>query len=410
VQTPMLIPHLDTLSGDPWCGDVVAPDEITEVCLSRFPPEVHLKSGRIGFVTKASEPSLAQFALRHGVPAVVRTDVWSCLLEPFLDTEMSSSHAARIATQLRSSGFSPKEVHAIRRFVGPAMLALTAETWEWMHYGLMDLIRCFDTARCSAAFDRALPGHAQYLPSDPSIEAFRSWADAIGRRGALQREVRLPPVEEGPTDDDLDREWPADGHNGPATTELAELQQSLLDAWRSPGRRYHGVTHLHSLLSTLSYPRDVTLQLAAWFHDAVYDTQVHDNEEASAQWLERTSDLWTRAELATPEQVADAARLVRLTAQPLQLIASSDPLGRRFWDADFGIFGTAPSVYDAYVTDVRAEWPHVPDALFHAGRQQFLRTLSDAVEARGFFFYTPRDPFHEAMARHNLARELDQGS
>ena len=81
------------------------------------------------------------------------------------------------------------------------------------------------------------------------------------------------------------------------------------------------------------------VRLAAWFHDAVYDPQRMDNEEASALLAEAVLPGLD----VPPVRVAEVARLVRLTA-------SHDPIpgdrnGGLLIDADLGILACPPDVY-----------------------------------------------------------------
>ena len=116
-----------------------------------------------------------------------------------------------------------------------------------------------------------------------------------------------------------------------------------------------------------------TVALAAWFHDAVYDG-ADDDEERSARWAER----------ALPAAYADeVARLVRMTVDHRP--ADDDPAGAALSDADLGILAAPRERYDAYVAGVRADFAHVGDDDFRAGRAAVLRDLV----ARPHLFSTP---------------------
>ena len=104
---------------------------------------------------------------------------------------------------------------------------------------------------------------------------------------------------------DLPDRWPLPGH--------LDLRDELLAAWAEPGRRYHDRRHLAEVLDRLAELgcEEVTVLLAAWFHDAVH-VGAADDEERSAAWAER----------ALPADVGpEVARLVRHDRAP--------PTGRR---------------------------------------------------------------------------------
>ena len=63
--------------------------------------------------------------------------------------------------------------------------------------------------------------------------------------------------------------------------------EDLLARWSEPQRHYHTGEHLAVVLEIIeeyARPRPMpdAVRLAAWFHDAIYDPQRVDNEEASA--------------------------------------------------------------------------------------------------------------------------------
>lgn len=180
---------------------------------------------------------------------------------------------------------------------------------------------------------------------------------------------------------------------------VAEAGRDLLTRWGEPHRRYHDVTHLATILSTLDEldaPPEV--RLAGWYHDAVYDPRAADNEERSARLA---VDALTRLGTA-PERVAEVARLVRLTAghDP----APGDVNGALLCDADLAVLAGPVEGYDRYAAAIRDEYRHVPDAAFRAGRAAVLRHLLDLPS----LYRTPglRERW-EAPARANLGRELE---
>ena len=182
--------------------------------------------------------------------------------------------------------------------------------------------------------------------------------------------------------------WPLADHQA--------LRDDLLEAWDRDG--YHDLRHLEEVLDRLDVLASagaafdpVTVGLAAWFHDAVYDGR-DDDEERSAQWAER----------ALPAPYADeVARLVRMTAEHRP--DADDVAGAALSDADLGILAAPRQRYDAYVAGVRADFAHVGDDDFRAGRAAVLRDLV----GRGQLFSTShaRELWEDA-ARGNLEREL----
>lgn len=182
--------------------------------------------------------------------------------------------------------------------------------------------------------------------------------------------------------------WPLPDHHA--------VRDALLAAWDRPG--YHDLRHLEEVLDRLDVlaaagvafdPTPVAL--AAWFHDAVYDG-APDDELRSARWAER----------ALPATYADeVARLVLMTVD--HRTGEDDPAGAALSDADLGILAAPRERYDAYVTGVRADFAHVADDDFRAGRAAVLRDLL----GRAYLFTTPQARgLWEDAARTNVEREL----
>ncbi len=173
----------------------------------------------------------------------------------------------------------------------------------------------------------------------------------------------------------------------------------LLRRWAEPHRRYHDVEHLAAVLSIvdeLAAPAEV--RLAAWYHDAVYDPRVADNEERSALLA---VDALTRLG-GQPPIVEEVARLVRLTATHDP--SDDDVNGRLLCDADLAVLARPWDGYQRYAAAVREEYRHVSDEDFRKGRAAVLRHLLGLP----VLYRTPR--LHErweAAARANLTRELD---
>lgn len=184
---------------------------------------------------------------------------------------------------------------------------------------------------------------------------------------------------------------------------IAEAELRARAAYSEPHRHYHDERHLDECLRQLDQVDDLSgreRQLLRWailWHDAIYDPRLTGNEERSAILAERELS-------ACGVEAADAAevaRLIRLTerhkADPI------DRLGALLISIDLAILGSDPDRYRRYVRDVRAEYMHVPDPMWRAGRSEVLQRLLRAeplYPEPGF-----RDRF-EAQARLNMDDEL----
>ena len=214
--------------------------------------------------------------------------------------------------------------------------------------------------------------------------------------------ARLPAVSE--VERELRARWAADVGAGSAADDAL---LSLLVRHAEPHRRYHTARHVAHVLRAvqrLAAPagldelRARTVHLAAWYHDAIYDPRAAagENERASAALARRALGA-----LGEPEAVvAEVERLVLLTAghEP----AVDDRAGQVLVDADLDVLSAEPAAYDAYRRGVRAEYAHVDDAGWRAGRAAFLRGMI----ARPRLYLLAVEPAREPRARANLAAEL----
>lgn len=201
-----------------------------------------------------------------------------------------------------------------------------------------------------------------------------------------------------PTHGDWTATWSGLGVRAPGDGLYAEL----IARYSAPERHYHSVRHLDECFARLAESRQLAehpheIELALWFHDAIYDVRGHDNEERSAAWAE---DVARRAGLAA--DVTGRVRGLIVATKHDALPDSND--GRLLVDIDLAILGAPVERFDEYERQVRQEYSWVPEPLFRNKRREIL----EAFLARPRLFNT--DYFRstlEAQARANLARSID---
>lgn len=199
-------------------------------------------------------------------------------------------------------------------------------------------------------------------------------------------------------------------HVGASKAAAAALD-ALVARYAEPHRAYHGVDHLDQIvagcLTLLGGPPGAavadhgTVVLAAFFHDAVYDPSSATNETDSAELAEQELErLGVRA-----ARRAEVARLVRATAPLAATVAGAgdDPAANVLLDADLAVLGADAAAYARYVEQIRAEYAHLDDASWRAGRCAVLRALL----ARPALYRTEVFREREQRARHNLGAELE---
>jgi predicted metal-dependent HD superfamily phosphohydrolase len=148
---------------------------------------------------------------------------------------------------------------------------------------------------------------------------------------------------------------------------------AVVAAWSEPHRRYHDLTHLAAVLGLVGALAEAAddpdaVRLAAWYHDVAYDPRRADNEQVSAA----RARVGLRG-LVSEERIDEVERLVLLTATHDP--ADDDANGAVLCDADLAVLAGPPDAYAGYASAVRAEYGHLSDAEFTAGRAAVLESL-----------------------------------
>jgi predicted metal-dependent HD superfamily phosphohydrolase len=181
----------------------------------------------------------------------------------------------------------------------------------------------------------------------------------------------------------------------------SELGENLITRYREPHRHYHTAKHLLDVLTMIDQLADdhdlFLVQLAAWYHDAIYVVPAGQlsNEEASARLALRELSLVGLEQ----EDLNQIARLVRLTETHLP--GPRDPEGELLCDADLSILASDPAQYADYVAAIRAEYAQAPEEQFLAGRLAVLSELADRE-----IFHTRKGRQLSDAARANVVAEI----
>lgn len=148
------------------------------------------------------------------------------------------------------------------------------------------------------------------------------------------------------------------------------LFDRLVASWDEPQRKYHTVQHLLECIERLApmlgqAQQAGEVELALWFHDAIYDVQGHDNEARSANWA---AQALTEAGAAT--DVVERVRALIMATCHAALPTTPD--AQLLVDIDLSILGATPERFDEYERQVRDEYAWVPEPLFRDKRKAVL--------------------------------------
>lgn len=198
--------------------------------------------------------------------------------------------------------------------------------------------------------------------------------------------------------------------------DVAAAGARLLDLYVAPHRAYHNLTHLEDVLAKLDWAQSTmmmngelsgldgaerrrlfdTIELALFYHDAIYDAQAKDNEAQSRERMKRDAATFG----IDAGYIEDAARLIDTTAHHASAARFDEKI---MSDCDLAILGADEASFKRYDDGIRAEYAHVPAPLYAAGRAKVLQGFLDMphiFKTRAF-----ADVF-DAPARRNLGGAL----
>ena len=175
----------------------------------------------------------------------------------------------------------------------------------------------------------------------------------------------------------------------------------LSDLYAEPQRAYHTLRHLTHCLDELEdarhlveHPNDV--EMALWFHDAIYDPKAKDNEERSAELARRIA-----MEAGLPESFGKRISNHILATQHHGLPEGAD--AQLLVDIDLSILGRPRGEFDEYETNIRKEYIFVPWPEYRPARSAVLRSFLDRPAIYSTDYFRQK---YESHARANLERSL----
>jgi len=185
---------------------------------------------------------------------------------------------------------------------------------------------------------------------------------------------------------------------GPAPTLFEQLEV----LYAQPDRHYHNRKHVEECLEALDQhmrlaERPAEVELAIWFHDAVYDSRKADNEERSAELAATV--------LTTLAVAHDSVRRIGSMILATKAHLASGPDAQLLLDIDLGILGQPPDVFAGYDESIRREYAWVPEDRYRAGRISVLRGFLDRPR---IYATEPFRNLYENQARINLEARLSR--
>ncbi|ABW27490.1 HD domain-containing protein [Acaryochloris marina] len=176
-----------------------------------------------------------------------------------------------------------------------------------------------------------------------------------------------------------------------------DTYQQLVCAYSEPHRYYHTATHIDACLDHLDRVKVLAqapaiLEMALWFHDAVYQTQSNQNEQDSADWAVHF--------LQTAGVAVNVCHQVHHLIMATATHTTHDhPDTALMVDIDLAILGQNTQTFADFETQIRQEYAWVPITEYCQQRSQILETFAQRPHLYQTAYFQER---YEAMARSNL--------
>lgn len=180
-----------------------------------------------------------------------------------------------------------------------------------------------------------------------------------------------------------------------------ELHADLRKRYSEPTRAYHTLHHVSECLELLQQAQTLaqssaSIELAIWFHDAIYDPRKTDNELRSAVLAQRE----LKRAGASAELQDRIVSMIMVTCHDGEPRSADENL---LSDIDLAILGAGAKRFDEYERQVREEYRHVPTQQFRPARRKILSEFLEREQIYSTEWFRTR---REAQARTNLQRSL----
>lgn len=175
---------------------------------------------------------------------------------------------------------------------------------------------------------------------------------------------------------------------------------SLYDAYGEVQRHYHSIQHIVECLEHFHQIKThlddaLSVELAIWFHDVIYNPQANDNEQQSADCMQQML-----------KNVLGAKQVAKIYAWILATkthAPTADADLAYLLDIDLAILASDPMRFVEYERQIQQEYAWVEPALYVQKRQQVLRHFLEMQPLYQTPLFQKR---YERLAKQNLAQIL----
>ena len=182
------------------------------------------------------------------------------------------------------------------------------------------------------------------------------------------------------------------------SSDADEVFDQIAALYAEPHRRYHTERHIDHCLAQFDLAVQLiedadAVEMALWFHDAIYQIPSFDNELRSAEMF---VDL-TRGRV-TESFAENVYEMILITIHQEPAMRPDDKF---VVDIDLSSFGSPWEEFKRDSDAVRAEYVHLGDQEFYESHMKFMRSLLARPHFFATEFFRAR---YEKSARDNLQR------
>ena len=186
-------------------------------------------------------------------------------------------------------------------------------------------------------------------------------------------------------------------------TENETTYEELVKAYNEKHRGYHNSSHINAVLTEFSEVTDLAddaaaIELALWFHDAIYKIRSTINEKESADWAAK----FIRENSGTVEFSKVVHSLIMATEHNFLPMKNDEKI---IVDVDLSILGSPEEKYWEFEDNIRKEYKIIPWFIYRKKRIALLEYFlnRDHIYSHDYF----REKY-QVQARENLTKAIDK--
>lgn len=179
--------------------------------------------------------------------------------------------------------------------------------------------------------------------------------------------------------------------------------EQLLASYNEPHRNYHNEQHIDAVITTLDKTHELAVdpmavELALWFHDAVYKIFSKTNEIDSANWA---SDFVLKN--SDDKRLSRKAYSLIIATQHNSTLQDSDQ--KLIVDIDLAILGASEKNYNEFEQSIRKEYRLIPWPVYKRKRIEILKGFLQRGNLYSHEYFIEA---FESAARSNLGDAVER--